>query len=323
VFDSVSDTTPSASAPVWLRRCTTSGTGGWRRHRRRPGGALRSQDRRSSGDPVTLDGTVIRITTRPGTSEAWLGDVGWAPGRRSTGSYRAARSRTSAGRALRATSSSPATVTPTLPSATAWPPARSPGRSTAGSTVAPGRQWLCRHRVGGRRGGLADPAGNYPAAYHNGLFYADYTRGCIGVIPAGSGGLPDPAQAQVFATDTFGSSSPRSTRTRTCVGRPWPLGASRQLHRRQPGTGDQGQRQPDQRPGPPRSYTAKLKVTDSRGLASDPASVTITAGNSPPAAVIDTPTPPRTWTVGDTIGFSGHTSDPRTTRCRRPGCPGR
>jgi len=27
------------------------------------GGALRSQDRRSSGDPVTLDGTVIRITT--------------------------------------------------------------------------------------------------------------------------------------------------------------------------------------------------------------------------------------------------------------------
>ena len=192
MFDSVWAPPRPPSAPVWLRRCTTSGTGGWRRHRRRPGGALGSQDRCSSGDPVTLDGTVIRITTRPGTSEAWLGDVGWAPGRRSTGSYRAARSRTSAGRALRATSSSPATVTPTLPSATAWPPARSPGRSTAGSTVAPGRQWLCRHRVGGRRGGLADPAGNYPAAYHNGLFYADYTRGCIGVIPAGSGGLPGP-----------------------------------------------------------------------------------------------------------------------------------
>ena len=74
------------------------------------GGALRSQDRRTAGDPVTLDGTVIRIaastlaslpsgtpaltsnanrivatgmrnpfriTTRPGTSEVWLGDVGW------------------------------------------------------------------------------------------------------------------------------------------------------------------------------------------------------------------------------------------------------
>jgi glucose/arabinose dehydrogenase len=74
------------------------------------GGALRSQDRRTSGDPVTPDGTVIRIaastlaslpsgtpaltsnagriiatgmrnpfriTTRSGTSEVWLGDVGW------------------------------------------------------------------------------------------------------------------------------------------------------------------------------------------------------------------------------------------------------
>src|SRR5262249_14247438 len=76
------------------------------------GGALRSQDLRSAGDPVTLDGTVIRIdpntgaalpdnpliassdpnarrviayglrnpfrfTFRPGTSELWIGDVGW------------------------------------------------------------------------------------------------------------------------------------------------------------------------------------------------------------------------------------------------------
>lgn len=76
------------------------------------GGALRSQDLRTSGDPVTLDGSVIRInpdtgaampnnpfinesdanakriiayglrnpfriTMRPGTNEVWLGDVGW------------------------------------------------------------------------------------------------------------------------------------------------------------------------------------------------------------------------------------------------------
>ena len=75
------------------------------------GGSLRSQDLRTSGDPVTLDGTVLRvdpatgdalpgnplaghpdpnarrivayglrnpfrITVRPGTSEVWLGDVG-------------------------------------------------------------------------------------------------------------------------------------------------------------------------------------------------------------------------------------------------------
>ena len=76
------------------------------------GGALRAQDLRTSGDPVTLDGSVIRVdpttgaglpsnplagnpdanakriiahglrnpfrfTFRPGTSELWLGDVGW------------------------------------------------------------------------------------------------------------------------------------------------------------------------------------------------------------------------------------------------------
>ncbi|SHG83130.1 PA14 domain-containing protein [Geodermatophilus nigrescens] len=76
------------------------------------GGALRSQDLRTAGDPVTLDGTVIRVspdtgaalpdnpnassadanarrivayglrnpfrmTQRPGTDELWIGDVGW------------------------------------------------------------------------------------------------------------------------------------------------------------------------------------------------------------------------------------------------------
>ena len=76
------------------------------------GGALRSQDLRTSGDPVSLDGTVLRVdpatgaglpdnplasnpdanarriiahglrnpfrfAIRPGTSEVWAGDVGW------------------------------------------------------------------------------------------------------------------------------------------------------------------------------------------------------------------------------------------------------
>jgi glucose/arabinose dehydrogenase/PKD repeat protein len=76
------------------------------------GGALRSQDLRTSGDPVSLDGTIIRVdpvtgaalpnnpsagaadanvrriighglrnpfrfTTRPNTDELWVGDVGW------------------------------------------------------------------------------------------------------------------------------------------------------------------------------------------------------------------------------------------------------
>jgi glucose/arabinose dehydrogenase/PKD repeat protein len=55
-------------------------------------------------------------------------------------------------------------------------------------------------------------------------------------------------------------------------------------------------------------YTARLRVTDDQG-ASDTASVTITAGNTAPNAVIDSPSSNLTWKVSDTINFSGHASD--------------
>lgn len=88
-----------------------SGSGGVQEPPDAEGGALRSQDLRSPGDPVTLDGAILRVdpssgealpdnplaggdpgddriiayglrnpyrfTTRPGTSELWIGDVGW------------------------------------------------------------------------------------------------------------------------------------------------------------------------------------------------------------------------------------------------------
>ena len=60
----------------------------------------------------------------------------------------------------------------------------------------------------------------------------------------------------------------------------------------------------------PGTYTATLQVTDPSG-ASGTASVTISAGNTPPTAVIDTPAPARTWKVGDVITFSGHATDPQ------------
>jgi glucose/arabinose dehydrogenase/PKD repeat protein len=55
-------------------------------------------------------------------------------------------------------------------------------------------------------------------------------------------------------------------------------------------------------------YHPSLRVTDDQG-ASDTESVTITAGNTAPAAVIDSPTSALTWKVGDTINFSGHATD--------------
>jgi glucose/arabinose dehydrogenase/PKD repeat protein len=55
-------------------------------------------------------------------------------------------------------------------------------------------------------------------------------------------------------------------------------------------------------------YHPSLRVADDQG-ASDTASVTVTAGNTAPTAVIDSPASTVTWKVGDTIGFSGHATD--------------
>jgi glucose/arabinose dehydrogenase/PKD repeat protein len=57
-------------------------------------------------------------------------------------------------------------------------------------------------------------------------------------------------------------------------------------------------------------YQVGLRVTDARG-ASDTLDepLTVTAGNSPPTATIDTPLASATWKVGEGISFSGKASD--------------
>ena len=51
-----------------------------------------------------------------------------------------------------------------------------------------------------------------------------------------------------------------------------------------------------------------MRVSDSFN-AQSVATVTITAGNTPPVPTISTPSPQFTWRVGDTISFSGSASD--------------
>ncbi|WP_439676609.1 LamG-like jellyroll fold domain-containing protein [Embleya sp. MST-111070] len=61
----------------------------------------------------------------------------------------------------------------------------------------------------------------------------------------------------------------------------------------------------------PGTYRARLRVTDPVGLTGDSAPITITAGNSPPVPVIDSPASTLTWKVGDPIAFTGHATDPQ------------
>jgi PKD repeat protein len=68
-------------------------------------------------------------------------------------------------------------------------------------------------------------------------------------------------------------------------------------------------------PTPSRTYNSpgdvivRLRVTDP-GNATDTDSVTISVGNSPPTAFIDSPASSLTWNVGEVVTFSGHATDP-------------
>ncbi len=215
------------------------------------GGRLRAQDMRTTSDPAGLNGSLIRIdpntglgvagnpfisssdlkarriiaygfrnpfrlAMRPGTSEAWVGDVGnahWEEIDRHTN--------------------------PNGPAGNyGWPcyegglnssgvPASNKFGSfdslnldicenlyaQSGAVTAP--YWAYDHNTaivagencpnsGNAIAGLAfypTSGGSFPAAYAGALFFADNARNCIWALRAGANGLPDPSQRVIFAQD--------------------------------------------------------------------------------------------------------------------------
>jgi glucose/arabinose dehydrogenase/PKD repeat protein len=204
------------------------------------GGALRSQDLRTSGDPATLDGAILRldpatgagmpgnplaasgdpnarrivayglrnpfrVTVRPGTSEVWIGDVGWgdweeidrlvAPADSSVDNfgwpcfegngrqpgYDAANLAICESLYGQAN----AVVSPHFTYHHNGPVAQNDACPIGGSSVA----------------GLAFQfytGGSYPVEYDGALFFADYSRGCIWVMERGGGILPSPSNIKRF-----------------------------------------------------------------------------------------------------------------------------
>jgi glucose/arabinose dehydrogenase len=202
------------------------------------GGALRSQDLRTAGDPVTVDGTILRVnpdtgaalpdnplfassdanarriiahglrnpfrlTVRPGTNEVWLGDVGW-------GSWEEIDR-----------IADPLGAVENF----GWPCYEGVGRQPgydganlniceslyaqgAGAVASPYFTYNHNAQVvpgescptgSSSIAGLAFyPAGPFPDAYDAALFFADYSRDCIWVMFAGVNGLPDPATRTTF-----------------------------------------------------------------------------------------------------------------------------
>jgi PKD repeat protein len=206
------------------------------------GGRLRAQDMRTTSDPAGLNGSLIRIdpntglgvsgnpffsssdlkarriiaygfrnpfrmTIRPGTSEAWVGDVGnarWEEFDRH--------------------------VNPNGPAGNyGWPCYEGTNKfgsfdslnlnicenlyAQSGAVTNP--YWAYDHNSaivsgencpnsGNALSGLAfypTSGGSFPAAYAGALFFADNSRNCIWALRAGANGLPDPNQRVIFAED--------------------------------------------------------------------------------------------------------------------------
>ncbi len=202
------------------------------------GGALRSQDLQTSGDPVTLDGTLIRvdpltgaglpdnplaasadanarriiayglrnpfrITARPGTSQIYIGDVGWniweeinrvtAPAGGAVVNF-GWPCYEGAGRqsGYDAANLSICENLYTQPSAVTAPlyAYNHSAAVVAGEACPTGSSSIT---------GIAFYQGTaYPAAYDGALFFADYARSCIWVMFKDVNGDPDPATRKTF-----------------------------------------------------------------------------------------------------------------------------
>jgi PKD repeat protein len=206
------------------------------------GGALRSQDLRTTGDPVSLDGTVIRVdpttgaarsdnpraaaadpnerriisqgfrnpfrfTQRPGTDELWVGDVGWNDweeiniinnnglavqnfgwpcyeGAGRQGGYDSANLSI-----CENLYTSPGTVT------APYFAYHHTSRVVANETCPTGSS-----SIAGLEFEFAAEQNSYPADYDNALFFADYSRDCIWVMPKGTDGRPAPGLVRTFVS---------------------------------------------------------------------------------------------------------------------------
>src|SRR3954453_3060011 len=218
------------------------GVGGTQTPANAQGGALRSQAfRRPAGQPVTLDGSIIRVdpntgaampdnpaagdadanrrriiayglrnpfrfTLRPGTNEVWTGDVGWneweevnrVPDLNSVRNF-------------------------------GWPCYEGAAKMgsydtlnlgscerlyTAGTATSPYFTYNHGATLNGDQGcsagtssqtGVAFYTGTqFPVAWRDALFMADYARNCLMVMTKGANGLPDPSTAQVFEAAAAG-----------------------------------------------------------------------------------------------------------------------
>jgi glucose/arabinose dehydrogenase len=207
------------------------------------GGALRSQDLRTTGDPTGLGGTVIRVdpetgqslpdnprashpdpdarrvvaiglrnpfrlAIRPGTSEPWIGDVGWStweeinripkpPGWLENFGWPCHEGSARQG----GYDALDVSLCETLYSNGQW---RGPHFAYRhDSKVVPGETCpIGSSSVSGLA--FTPPGSTLPAEFDGALFFSDYSRQCIWVMTRGTGALPNPARVTTFRAGATG-----------------------------------------------------------------------------------------------------------------------
>jgi glucose/arabinose dehydrogenase len=207
------------------------------------GGSLRAQDVRTLSDPTSLSGTIVRVdpdtgaglagnplasspdanarrivahglrnpfrfTLRPGTSELWIGDVGWddweevnrSVGNDATldnfgwpcyeGTPRHRRWDLTDNDMCEALYAQPGAAKPPYYSYVHY------------QKITPNER--CDERAGAVITGLAfQPVSSpYPSAYDGALYFADAYRRCIWRLDTGANGLPDPTKVRLFHSHT-------------------------------------------------------------------------------------------------------------------------
>ena len=310
----------------------------------------------------------FRFTLRPGTSDLWIGDVGWSTWEEIN-------------RHPAPTASVANFGWPCYEGAAHQPVYDSTNLNICSSLYQAGTAknpyFAYDHRaevVGGASiprvsssiSGLAFYAGgSYPARYDGALFFADYSRNGIWVLLKGTNGLPDPTKVESFADPAVEFPDPAnptgpvdlqrgpggdlfypslndgtirrisyfaSNRPPVAVTTASPTNGDAPLTVNFDGSGSSDPDPPDTisyswdlngdgtfgdstavKPArtysSPGTYGVRLRVTDSEGLSTTSAPVQISAGNTAPVPVIDSPASSLQWAVGQTVPFSGHATD--------------
>jgi glucose/arabinose dehydrogenase len=212
------------------------------------GGSLRSQDVRTPADPTGLDGTLLRVdpdtgqgvaanpfagssdanarrilayglrnpfrfTIRPGTNEAWLGDVGnstWEEIDRvdpasATGQnfgWPCYEGDNASSARLFEWDAANLNLCETLYSQGAAAVSAPYYAYKHSEKVVPGE--TCGSGSSSISGLAFYESGPFPNAYNGALFFADYSRGCIWAMLPGANGKPNPANIQTFDAGASG-----------------------------------------------------------------------------------------------------------------------